>query len=215
MNKSNFLKKHLLFPILPGNLIGYCTSKVPFIIGLHSSKLDELNKLSTEDYLFVDLDKGTLTASPSIVEDMKSIPQFLLNKISELNIQPPLQTPLQIEKACMEFFKAFLEFIFTILVDYFYFFEFDENSKIFFNYESFLNYQSREYRNFCEYFCKSSLFHSFIREIIYNFENNLTFSRSFDRDCADWAFTNPKGFFINIFSNLFHINLISFLPTSI
>jgi hypothetical protein len=52
--------QHIFIPLLPPSLLSYLCAPMPFLVGIHSSDLDEMLSLPLEEIIVIDLDNGSL-----------------------------------------------------------------------------------------------------------------------------------------------------------
>ena len=50
--------QYIFIPILPNSLLSYCCAPMPFIVGVTSSSLPQINTLPLEEIFIIDCDKG-------------------------------------------------------------------------------------------------------------------------------------------------------------
>src|SRR3990167_5438272 len=56
-------KKYVYIPVLPENLLDYCSAPMPFILGITSNNLEEVKSKPLEEVVFANIDTGTLTSN--------------------------------------------------------------------------------------------------------------------------------------------------------
>jgi hypothetical protein len=58
---------HIFIPILPKEMLHYTSAPMPFIVGLHSSHLDDLLKLPLDSLVVVFIDKDEIVAAQGVL----------------------------------------------------------------------------------------------------------------------------------------------------
>jgi hypothetical protein len=78
-----FAWHHIFIPVLPKQLLAYCSAPMPFLIGLHTSLLQPLQAMPLNEVVFVDLDKEVVSSNPA---DVANLPPTIVG---------PLRTALE------------------------------------------------------------------------------------------------------------------------
>jgi hypothetical protein len=65
--------QHIYIPVLPPSMISYCCAPMPFVIGVLSSQIPEVNSMPIDEVLMVDLDKDELYG----INDFGLFPPFV------------------------------------------------------------------------------------------------------------------------------------------
>ena len=69
-----FSWQYIFIPVLPGSCLTYCCAPMPFIIGVHTSHLDQIAQMPLEEVVFVDLDDCTIAgANPDDLEVLPTV----------------------------------------------------------------------------------------------------------------------------------------------
>jgi hypothetical protein len=67
-----FSWQYIFIPILPQQCLSYCCAPMPFLVGVHSSHLEELNSMPLEEVVLVDLDNDSVIGCAT--EDLEAMP---------------------------------------------------------------------------------------------------------------------------------------------
>ncbi|XP_049851402.1 DENN domain-containing protein 2C-like isoform X2 [Schistocerca gregaria] len=182
-----FTWKYVYIPILPHSMLEILNAPIPYLIGILSSSLPELDySLLEEDVLLIDLDNVEILRPPS------AQPDFLPTAISDSlvrNLNLVIRSGRRHALFSISVARCFLRFFVSIFKHYHKYFErLDENGHMTgrnkintpewidlfsgepnnfdwaFNYDRFIRYKSSEIKNFMSYFKQTQLFLSFLQE---------------------------------------------------
>lgn len=73
-----FAWHHIFIPVLPKQLLDYCSAPMPFIVGLHKSLMLPLQKMPLNEVVFVDLDGDQVSSCP---EDVAALPPTIIGPL--------------------------------------------------------------------------------------------------------------------------------------
>eukprot|EP01102_Stenamoeba_stenopodia_P007877 TRINITY_DN2223_c0_g1_i3.p1 TRINITY_DN2223_c0_g1~~TRINITY_DN2223_c0_g1_i3.p1 ORF type:complete len:809 (+),score=148.05 TRINITY_DN2223_c0_g1_i3:229-2655(+) len=161
--------QHIYIPVLPPSLISYCCAPMPFVIGVLSQNIDEVNKLPMDEVLMVNLDKDELFGindfnllHPSVRNPLLSALKTFQGAIKKAKpthlMDPKDKESLNSKKKKM--FDVFTDFFVALLAFYKDFFLEDGN----FNKDSFVADRNPEMKEFCFLVAMSQMFERFVEE---------------------------------------------------
>ncbi|TNM92511.1 hypothetical protein fugu_019523 [Takifugu bimaculatus] len=67
--------QHVYIPVLPQHLLDYCCAPMPYLIGVHSSLMEKVQRLSLDDVVVLNVDTNTLETP---YNDLQSLPSDVL-----------------------------------------------------------------------------------------------------------------------------------------
>ena len=70
--------QHIYVPILPPHLIDYCCAPMPFLVGVHSSMMDQVREMPMDEVVILDADTNEIQI---ILEDLDSFPPELTSRM--------------------------------------------------------------------------------------------------------------------------------------
>jgi len=73
-----FAWHHIFIPVLPKQLIDYCSAPMPFIVGLHKSLMLPLQRMPLNEVVFVDIDGDQVSSVP---EDVANLPPTIIGPL--------------------------------------------------------------------------------------------------------------------------------------
>eukprot|EP01129_Flabellula_baltica_P017012 TRINITY_DN9299_c0_g1_i1.p1 TRINITY_DN9299_c0_g1~~TRINITY_DN9299_c0_g1_i1.p1 ORF type:complete len:543 (-),score=94.10 TRINITY_DN9299_c0_g1_i1:22-1626(-) len=173
----------VLIPMLPKSMLSFAMAPMPFIIGVHSSLIDEVQQLPLEQVVFVDIDSDQCHGN---VEDSLCLPVCISS----------LRFVLESEKVNFrrtgrldntKIYRAFQQFYLSCIGYYQFYLHEDE-----FNTEEFIN--GSNHPKFLHEFCQTLMFSQFIEErkkILISKQDLLSYSE-FDQKCYFLYRTSEK-----------------------
>ena len=202
-----FLKKNIFIPILPESLLNYVTAPMPFLVGIHSSHLEQVRKLPVDDILYVNLDTGSLRISSAMHKQIKEAPGKWLDTLKQqidnaLAIYQHGRSTVDNEGLS----EAFKNYFFTMLYDYQNFYQRLQNGKVQFQLDEFLNSQPKETKFMCQQFCESQMFHTYTFNVATELEVKKGSSYQFEKDLYTFVQNHPRGFVYFFLSSILHMN---------
>eukprot|EP01130_Rhizamoeba_saxonica_P006048 TRINITY_DN2397_c0_g1_i1.p1 TRINITY_DN2397_c0_g1~~TRINITY_DN2397_c0_g1_i1.p1 ORF type:complete len:526 (-),score=71.81 TRINITY_DN2397_c0_g1_i1:48-1571(-) len=172
----------IFIPILPQEMLTYCSAPMPFIIGIHSSHYEEVMKLPLEEIVFVYLDMNKVFID---VEDSLILP----NCTDELQYAIRLQT-LQNSKDNTHISNSAInekvsDFFATVTGSYLWFFYKNKEGLHEFDTEEYINSQNEDIAKFLSCFTQTQMFEQFISHRKELLNQSKNFDTTFDRKCNE------------------------------
>eukprot|EP00795_Rhopilema_esculentum_P010626 gene10626-19366_t len=149
--------QHIFVPVLPPKLLDYCCAPMPFLLGVHSSMMEDVHRMPLDDVVILDADKNELS---SPFNDMEIFPQEVSSKL--------LSRLKKLDRALDDYVASqFLRALVKVIGGYrdalrFKEQENGEGGKIVFDEESFLATRSSSIRPFLEQILHLQSFIQFI-----------------------------------------------------
>jgi hypothetical protein len=98
--------QHIFIPIMPHHLKDYCAAPMPFLMGVHSSLMEDVHRMPMDDVVILDMDNNVIE-SPH-VEDLGSMPSEV---IAELKHVLKKESSGYGDNACKAFMLAMVSMI--------------------------------------------------------------------------------------------------------
>ncbi|KAJ5067537.1 receptor mediated endocytosis [Anaeramoeba ignava] len=154
--------QHIFSPILPESMLIVACSPLPFIVGIHNSLIPELEKLSLEEIVYVNLDAHTIEFDPA---DIALLPSHRANNL----LNDIKKSQEQFKKTGIfdskEIVNSFLNFFYKIFGDYKDYMVYDkETKKNTFDFESFANSKRKSTKKFLQAFQMTQMFEVWTNE---------------------------------------------------
>jgi DENN (AEX-3) domain/dDENN domain len=149
-----FRWQQVFVPLLPESMMNYCAAPMPFLIGLPSALLPQLEALPLEKLIVVSLDDNRTGA---FQEDVDLVPARLLNKLKQRLDQCASAAVAGSVALC------FREFFLALFLRYRGFFA-PIAGGLRFDHEAFIAQQAKDMRPFLRAFCGSQMFERWIAE---------------------------------------------------
>lgn len=77
--------QYVFIPVLPERLLSYCCAPMPFVVGITTGMVDEVQSMPTEELLIVNCDKGNFIRMPAntkvLTPEMRT---FLSNSLERI-----------------------------------------------------------------------------------------------------------------------------------
>jgi hypothetical protein len=161
-----FAWHHIFIPVLPKQLIDYCSAPMPFIVGLHKSLMLPLQKMPLNEVVFVDLDGDQVSSVP---EDIANLPPTIigpLRVVLEAATGDIRRTGSTDYTAVANAFRHFFVKIFAGYRRFFVNKDINGTPRMSFDKDAFIASptQSKAVRKFLEVFFASQMFERFIAE---------------------------------------------------
>ena len=71
--------QHIFIPITPPHLLDYCTAPMPFLMGVHSSMMEQVRRMPINDVVILDVDQNELETP--YTEDLLQIPPHVTSQL--------------------------------------------------------------------------------------------------------------------------------------
>jgi len=167
-----FRWQQVFVPILPDTMMSYCAAPMPFLVGLPSALLPQLEALPLERLIVVSLDHNRTGA---FQEDVDLVPARLLNKLKQRLDQCAGAAAAGSVALC------FREFFLALFLRYRGFFA-PTAGGFRFEQAAFIAQQSKDTRPFLEAFCGSQMFERWIAEREHDLEQGRPTHDHFHRE---------------------------------
>jgi hypothetical protein len=181
--------QHVFIPILPGALIDFCCSPLPYIIGMNPSLIPSLDQMDTmEEALVVDLDKKKF--AKKIGDEVSILPsklfQYLEHALSSSVIagdyhKSPSKrtTPCRADEIIINTFMIFFVYLYG---DYKRYMKSGSDGTVEFQKKEYeRKFSSKSIRRFLEAFHMTQMFDSFIEERENPLKADTTAQSTFER----------------------------------
>lgn len=197
--------QHVYIPVLPTQLSSYLCAPFPFIIGIHTTTLEELHSLPTEKIVIIDTDRHTISGHES---ESRSLPgnSSLLSALQSVLIRGSSSNGHRASNASI--FKVFLDYFVHLFGHHRSFIvpcPGDGTSKtplkFVFDRTAFRNSkQNREFQSFFDELASTQLYEQWEKERISLYESSAQQHASslsdlpiFDARCASSGQTSQSG----------------------
>jgi hypothetical protein len=88
--------QHIFCPVLPPHLMDYCCAPMPFLIGVHSSLMEKVNRMPLGDVVLIDIDAQTLE---SCYDDLGEFPEYIVSPLKHTLKKPSSATGETVARA--------------------------------------------------------------------------------------------------------------------
>uniref|UniRef100_A0A3Q3W9Y4 UDENN domain-containing protein n=1 Tax=Mola mola TaxID=94237 RepID=A0A3Q3W9Y4_MOLML len=185
--------QHVYIPVLPQHLLDYC-APMPYLIGVHSSLMEKVRRLTLDDVVVLNVDTNTLETPyndlQSLPNDVVSSLKSSLKKVSSTTGDGVAQAFLKSQAALFGSYRNALQI--------------ESGEPITFNEEAFVNHRSSAMRQFLQNAIQLQLFKQFIDgrlELLNSgegfsdiFEEEINMSEyASDKTYHQWLVTMKKG----------------------
>uniref|UniRef100_A0A3Q3WMA3 UDENN domain-containing protein n=1 Tax=Mola mola TaxID=94237 RepID=A0A3Q3WMA3_MOLML len=144
--------QHVYIPVLPQHLLDYCCAPMPYLIGVHSSLMEKVRRLTLDDVVVLNVDTNTLETPyndlQSLPNDVVSSLKSSLKKVSSTTGDGVAQAFLKSQAALFGSYRNALQI--------------ESGEPITFNEEAFVNHRSSAMRQFLQNAIQLQLFKQFI-----------------------------------------------------
>lgn len=166
--------QHIYVPVLPKQLLDYCSAPMPFLIGVHAYLKDDLRKMDLGDAVIVDTDHNEVTTSHSDVEDLPH------------EVYSTLKKRLKVEHAGDHVARSCMRALVMLIGGY------REGTKwngkaLEFNPESFLRSRPASMRPFLEKMLDLQIFRQFVDERIDLLNKSKGYHDEFENEIILWS----------------------------
>ncbi|XP_056874614.1 DENN domain-containing protein 1A isoform X3 [Takifugu flavidus] len=187
--------QHVYIPVLPQHLLDYCCAPMPYLIGVHSSLMEKVQRLSLDDVVVLNVDTNTLETP---YNDLQSLPSDVLISLKS-RLKKVSTTPGD------GVARAFLKSQAALFGSYRNALQIAAGEPITFNEDIFVNHRSSSMKLFLHNAIQLQLFKQFIdgRLKLLNsgegfndaFEEEINMSEyaGSDKTYHQWLFTMKKG----------------------
>ncbi|ESN99237.1 hypothetical protein HELRODRAFT_67031, partial [Helobdella robusta] len=149
--------QHIFIPILPPHLLDFCSAPMPFLIGIHTSLWNRINKDDLSDALVLDADANDILSE---FNDLDHFPPDVLAKLKKyLNVKTKMKN---LDGEIIP--RAFLKVLVIIFGGYRTAFKMNEDKEIVFDSGLFLQSRPKHMKNFLQVVLQSQIFQQFIEE---------------------------------------------------
>ncbi|RDD39900.1 DENN domain-containing protein 1B [Trichoplax sp. H2] len=174
-----FAWQHIFIPVLPPHLIDYCCAPMPFLIGVHSSLMEDVRRRPLSEVVILNVDENKLELPD---KDLNALPQELVHHLKSILKRSDAMVEDTIPRAFLDVFALLLgSYKDAIMID-------EEKNIYEFNREFFLHGLNQSLKPFMDkvtqlqQFQQESILLQFIAERleIYNNESRTVIDDFFD-----------------------------------
>ncbi|GAB1607797.1 DENN domain-containing protein 1C-like isoform X7 [Argonauta hians] len=171
--------QHLFIPILPNSYTDLLNAPMPFMIGVHSTIMEQANKLDLSGVVIVDTDNNTVTHD---LQDDDTLPDEMTSILKKMLKNDRVKSSMQLEGDAIS--QAFLMSLVRTIGGYRDALKFQPNEKITFQKDAFLLSRPSSMRPFLEDLLELQIFHEFINERLDMLNCGIGFADVFEREAT-------------------------------